>query len=197
MAFLCRKDLNFVRIVSIAAVLILVVVVLEGIVARYTISGSMFQRLSQTTLQRGVIPDTRMLSWGFAVERAMEHPIIGHSPGWDFSKKLQQEMYPHSGYLFILNMTGFFGLLSFLFLLFRFVRVSMVSIKESLIHSSFSAGFLKVLHVSLVIFIIDQIKIEYLRNDIYGYFVWFLLGLIAATSVIIRKQRGEQGSPAP
>ncbi|UCF05101.1 MAG: O-antigen ligase family protein [bacterium] len=197
MAFLCRKDLSFVRIVSITATIILVVVVLEGFVARYTISGSMFQRLSQTTLERGVIPDTRILSWGYAVERAMEHPIIGHSPGWDFSKKLEREMYPHSGYLFILNITGFFGLLSFIYLLFRLVKTSMISIKESLIHSSFPAGLLKILHVSLTIFIIDQIKIEYLRNDIYGYFVLFFFGLIAATNVIIRKQKGEQGSPVP
>jgi len=38
-------------------------------------------------------------------------------------------------------------------------------------------------------FVIDQIKIEYLRNDRYVFFVWMFFGLIIATSNVIEKQR--------
>jgi len=44
----------------------------------------------------------------------------------------------------------------------------------------------------LIIFLFDQIKIEYLRNSKYTYFIWFLFGLIVATHNIIIKQRSER-----
>jgi len=53
-------------------------------------------------------------------------------------------------------------------------------------------GFMKVMHVVLIIFIIDQIKIDYLRNEIYIYSVWLLFGLLVATKNIIARQQSEQ-----
>lgn len=197
MAFICRRDLNFVRFIMITAIVVLVVVALEGFVSRYTISGSLFDRLAKTTVEKGFIPDSRVLSWESGFRRAMRHPFIGNSPAWDFSRGLASEMYPHSGYLFILNIAGFFGLISFLLIMYRLMRTSLMSVRESLVDSPFEVGFMKILHVCLVIFTIDQIKIEYLRNDIYGYFIWLVFGLIAASANVITKARRERTTAAP
>jgi hypothetical protein len=191
-----RKDLNIVRLTIILGTLTLVVVVMEGFIAKYTVSGSMFKRLIGTTFSRGIIPDTRSEAWFIAWRRAMRYPILGHSPGgWDFSKKY--EFWSHSGYLYYLNITGFFGLLSFLFFLYRIFRATLPGIKSSLLTGSFAEGLMKVLHVCLLIFIIDQSKIEYLRNLNYVFFVWLFFGVIAATSSIIRQQERERAHTSP
>ena len=198
LAFLSRRDMNFVRLVTVGTVLVFLIVVLESFVARYTASGSLFDRLIGTTMERGFIPDTRTMVWDKALRRAMEHPVIGHGPGLDFPMlRLQQWLLPHSVYLFYLNMTGIVGLSVFIFLVYRLIKASSLGIRSSLVHSPFPEAFMKVLHVCLVMFLIDQIKIEYLRNDIYVYFIWFFFGLIAATRNIIIKSEREQPAAAP
>jgi len=58
---------------------------------------------------------------------------------------------------------------------------------------------MKVLHVCFVMFVIDQIKIEYLRNDKYVFFVWIFFGLIVATYNVIRdkEKKRERLGAAP
>jgi hypothetical protein len=46
---------------------------------------------------------------------------------------------------------------------------------------------MKVLHVCLIILIIDMVKVDYQRNDMYAYFVWILFALISATRKVIDK----------
>jgi hypothetical protein len=53
---------------------------------------------------------------------------------------------------------------------------------------------MKILHVWLIMFMIDQMKIEYFRNEIYYYYVWLFFGLIAATSNIIRREDERRGA---
>lgn len=197
LALLSRKDLNIVRVAVIFVFLISVVVIMENVIAKYTVSGSLFDRLIKTTFSRGLIPDTRSEAWFIAWDRAMNHPIVGHGPGWDFTKGIVREAWPHSGYLYILNITGFFGLISFLFLLVQLLRASMPGIKSSLVSSPFPNALMKVLHVCLVMFIVDQIKIEYLRNITYVFYVWLFFGVIAATRNIILKCEREQSASIP
>jgi hypothetical protein len=198
LAILSRRDLNFVRASVILIILVVLVFGLEGIVAKYTVSGSLFNRLAKTTFAYGIIPDTRSRAWFMAWDRAMEHPILGHGPGWDFTSGLERETFPHSCYLYILNITGFFGLIAFLFLLYRLIRATLPGIKSSLLSSPFPEALMKVLHVCLVMFIIDQIKIEYLRNLVYVFFTWLFFGVIMATwNVILKNKEKETASTAP
>ena len=198
LAVISRRDLNIVRFAGIAATLVFVMMIMNYVVANYTISGSLFARLFKTTFSRSLIPDTRYDAWHNAWARAMQHPIIGHAPGWEFSRGLTTEYWPHNVYLYILNITGFFGLFAFLFLLYKLFRASLPGIKSSLVSSPFPEALMKVLHVCLVMFIIDQVKIEYLRNINYVYFVWLIFGLIAATrNVILDKDRGTGPGPLP
>lgn len=197
MAWVSRKDLSFVRLVSLAALFIALIVGLNSFVARYTISGSLFERIIGTTFKRGIIPENRFLSWTGAFKRGMEHPFIGHGPGWDLTRSIDVSLWPHNAYLYFFNIAGILGLAAFLFLLVRLVKATLPGYGSSLTRSPLPLAFMKVLHVSLVIFIVDQIKIDYLRNEIYEYFIWLFFALIAATAAIIRKETRARPTPSP
>jgi hypothetical protein len=62
------------------------------------------------------------------------------------------------------------------------------------VNSPFPEAFMKILHVIIVIFLFDQIKIEYLRNATYTLFIWSLFGVILATYNIIKKDSREPGN---
>lgn len=189
---LSRKDINFVRFSAVIVGMTLLLVVMEGIVARYTASGSLFERVMATTFERGLVPTNRVATWDGAIERGMNNPLFGQGAGWDFARGLTTGLWPHSLYLFYFNITGLFGLGAFLFLIYRLVKLSLAGVHTSLVTSPFPEALMKILHVVLLIFLFDQIKIEYLRNSKYTYFIWFLFGLIVATHNIIMKQGRER-----
>jgi hypothetical protein len=188
LAYVTRRDLNFPRLVVIAGAFVALAFIVDTLVAQYTVSGSLFGRMLETTFKNGVVPENRAAAWSGALSRGFERPFIGHGPGWDFTKTLGVELWPHNAYLYYFNITGLFGLSAFVFLLVRLVQASLSGVRSSIMHDSFPEALMKPLHVALVIFIIDQIKIDYLRNDIYMYFVWLLFGLIAATRNVIRSR---------
>jgi O-antigen ligase len=179
--------------------LVVVIAILEGFVANYTSSGSLFDRIVATTFEKGFIPDTRSGSggpWLGAIERGMKHPWFGQGPGWDFTTDFNTGFWPHNLYLFYFDSIGIFGLLAFLFFIYRIIKSTTTSIKASVVNSSFPEALMKIFHVIIVIFLFDQIKIEYLRNEIYTFFVWSLFGMIIATYNIIKKNRMELENPA-
>ena len=189
--FLSRKDLNIVRVTYIVGVLALVLVVIEGVVARYTATGSLFERVVQTTFERGLVPANRVGTWFPAFERGMENPLFGHGAGWDFRGGLTQGFWPHSLYLFVFNVSGFLGLGAFLFFMGKVLKSTFTGVKASIITSPMPEALMKIFHVIIIIFLFDQIKIEYLRNSMYMYYIWFLFGLVIATHNVILKNRAE------
>jgi hypothetical protein len=203
MALICRRDLSLGRLIGFASIFAIMIFVIEAFVARYTVTGSLFDRLVKTTFERGFIPGNRYIGWSQGLQRGMWHPFFGNGPALDWSKGVELPVYPHNGYLFLLDMTGFFGLFAYLLLLYRLTKTTLVDFKSSLITSSFTHGFMKILHIWLVMFMIDQLKIEYLRNNTYFYYVWLLFALIPATrNVILRIEReravnGPQPSAPP
>jgi hypothetical protein len=156
-------------------------------------------RLFATTFKRGIIPENRYYTWSFGLVRGMETPFIGHGPAFDYSKGVQLRLIPHSIYMYLFDLTGLFGLSAFIFFMYRLMRMSAKSIAVSLKSSPLPQAFLKVLHVCLIMFLIDQIKVEYLRNNIYTYFVWLLFGLTAANySIMQERAKAEQlSAPSP
>jgi hypothetical protein len=194
--FLSRKDINFVRFAYIAVGLSVLLVVMEFVVANYTTSGSMFERVVATTFEKGLVPKNRGRVWYEAFDRGMRFPLFGGGAGWDFRKGLSVGDWPHNLYLFYFNITGLFGLLAFLFFMYRIVKTTISGVKTSLLTSSFPEGLMKIMHVIIVIFLFDQIKIEYLRNSIYTYYIFFLFALVISTYNIMQKQKRKRASPS-
>jgi O-antigen ligase len=190
MLFVIRKDLNIVRLTYVVVVTVALFGFTEVFVSKYTISGGMIKRLMATKFVKGYIPENRAATWPQALERAKKHIYIGHSPVWDYSRKLEKWVWPHNAYLFYLNITGLFGLIAFLMLLYKLLRVSIRTRADTLFAPSFPRALMLILHVDLVMFMIDQIKIDYPRNTTYLYFVWFMFGLIVATHNVIQNESG-------
>lgn len=195
--FLSRKELNAVKFFGILISFVAILFILEAFVTQYTVSGSLFNRVVNTTFEKGFIPDSRSGIWEQAIERGMEHPIFGNGPGWDFVSGYSQGFWPHNLYLFYFNSLGIVGLLAFLFLMYRIVKATLPGIKASLGESSYPLALMKIFHVVILIFMLDQIKIEYLRNKIYTFFIWALFALVISTYNIIMKERKEIEKAAP
>lgn len=196
LTYTCRKDLDIVRIFMFAGAFAALIVVLEAFVAQHTVSGSLFDRMVKITFERGVIPSNRYIGWTQGVQRLMWHPVFGNGPALNWSKGVNLPVYPHNGYLYLADLTGFFGLFAYLLLLYRLVKTSLISAKDSIVTSSFSRGFMKVLHVWILMFMFDQLKIEYLRNSVYIYYVWIFFALIPATRNVILKEESDRLEPA-
>jgi hypothetical protein len=197
LAIISRRDLDVVRVTAILAALVILFVCLDAFIGRYTTSGSLFERLFATTFKSGVIPENRYATWKFGLAQGLKHRYIGWGPAWNYEKGLQVKFIPHSIYLYLFNITGVCGLSAYLFFVYRLVRMSAASVRSSLVHSPFPEALLKVLHVCLIMFILDQIKIEYLRNGIYVYFIWLMFGMMAATYKIMQKNARERSLSAP
>jgi hypothetical protein len=82
------------------------------------------------------------------------------------------------------------------------MRASLKEVRHSLITSPFPTALMKTLNVTLVILIIDMIKIDFQRNLSYQYFIWVIFALISASRKIIDKttataRADASGSAAP
>jgi O-antigen ligase len=167
---------------------------LEFVVSSFTRSGSVFDRIFATHFVNG-LPDSRAM-WPIIWERVLEHPIVGHGPYYDLGLQrgltgggLYSYTWPHNQYLYYAHTIGILGTAAFLFVGIRLLIISFRDRAAGLQEPSFSRSFMLALHVMLLVFLVDELKIDYLRNPIYMYFPWLLMGLIAATHRIIQQQQ--------
>jgi O-antigen ligase len=167
--------------------------VMNYFVASFTHAGDLIERLSDPNSWRfeNGMPVARAEIWQSAFERMMRHPIIGHGPVYDTAKGIDFWFWPHNGYLYIGNMVGFVGLGCYLWLLFRMWHLSRPATLD-LKDPNYARAYLSIAHVQLVVFIVDQVKIDFLRNPIYPYQVWLLFAFVVAAHRLARP-----ATPAP
>ncbi len=178
LAWLSRTRLNFVKLTSASALVVGLIGGVDFLTSHYTKSGSLLERLFATHIENGV-PDTRAPAWKAVWARVVQSPIIGHGPYYSLEKGLGLEWWPHNVYLYYAYIVGVVGLAFYLWILSRLwqaTRVRALSFGDG----TFIGGATVLARVILVMFMIDQLKIDYLRNSIYSYFIWFLFGLIVA-----------------
>lgn len=188
-----RKSLKVRDFASILLVSVSLFLVLQFVLDNFTRAGSIVDRFMSTYFV-GVTPDSRV-GWGRNVERAMENPLFGHGPYFDLGisrgitgKGLYLWGWPHCQYIYYAITVGLFGLCAFVFIALKLLYISARSKGRSLREPSYAKSLMVVLHVMLATFLLDQVKIDYLRNGSYQYFPWMLMGLIAATHRIIKAE---------
>ena len=71
------------------------------------------------------------------------------------------------------------GLGCYLWLLFRLWQLSLPKV-INLRDPNYARAYLLVGHVQLVVFLVDQAKIDFLRNPIYPFQVWLLFAFIVS-----------------
>jgi len=158
-------------------------------VGHHTRSGSVLERFEKTEF-KGVVPDTRWGAWSGAMERILQRPIFGHGPYYSFkvTEGVKKIYWPHNNYLAYWHMLGIVGVLLFLWLLFTLWRQTRFH-APYLADPSYTGSLLLTLRAILLLFMVDQIKIEFVRNPVYPYWVWLFFGLIVATSRIAREEK--------
>jgi O-antigen ligase len=171
-------------------------------VAHHTRSGNVLERMEKTTFVRGV-PDNRTEVWADAWGRILKRPVFGYGPLYGEGKDearhdVKQRFWPHNNYLMYWHMLGIVGLAAFLWILQRLWRATRHA-ASSMGDPDYARGLLLALQGMLVLFVIDQIKIDYLRNPVYAYWVWIFFGLIVAADRIAAQTPGPTGpgGPAP
>jgi hypothetical protein len=185
------RDVMMTLLIAISAYLLM-----ENVVVNFTRSASVLDRLVKTTFVGGV-PDSRQ-HWPEVLERILNHPFIGHGPYYDLGLNrgitgggLYTYAWPHSQYLYFAHTIGFIGLGVFVLIALKFLISTYRRKVDSLQDPDFTRGLITVLHIMLLVFFIDQLKIEYVRNPTYHYFPWMLMGLTAAAMRI----HGERKKP--
>lgn len=181
--WISRKILNLQKFLPIVILASVVFYISSIALNQYTNSASLFARLGKTKLVSGM-PDTRARVWTETWQRVMENPWIGHGPHFilGHDEKNVKRHYPHSLFLYLSFLIGIPGAIVFYVLLFMALRHSIRAARAFATERSEFAYTVVLLSSCLVIFIIDELKICYLRYDQTQHFTWTMLGILVSTS---------------
>ena len=181
-----RRRLNMVRFIGGVAAIAALSLVMNFFVAKYTNSGDMFARLATTKVVHGVVPEAREGAWTNAWKRSLVHPVLGQGPYYD-ELPGYEFWWPHNVYLFFANVVGFPGLGFFLMLLAGLITILKPTV-DDLRHKSYADAYLMVARTQLFMFMLNELKIDYLRNPVYQFQVWQLFGTWTAAYLVSRSE---------
>lgn len=193
--WIIRRQIRVVPFTIISTSVLALFFGFNFIVANYTVSGDMIARLTETTFY-GMVPDSRRTAWADGWERFFEQPFIGHGPYYSSQSGTRTWFWPHNGYLLIANYVGLIGLAFYAWMTFRLLWISRPDV-DHLDHPSYARSFLIVAHLQLLLFMVDQMKIDFLRNNIYQFQVWLLFASIVAAHRIASAEKEAEGQPPP
>lgn len=128
----------------------------------------------------------RLMVWGDIFRESLKEPLLGYGLGKPFlSESLRERgwlileedwMDPHNSYLSILYRIGFVGLFAFLFIIFRFFKITIDFInncKDNQIRI-YIAGFLITIVFILGISLFEVV----LEGPFMGIFLWINMGIV-------------------
>jgi hypothetical protein len=182
--WLIRRHVRVVPLTIIGTTTAASVFLANFVVSHYTRSGNLFNRLSGTQFE-GFVPDTRAYAWQNSMEHFLIHPLIGWGPMYSSFHGLHIWFWPHDLYLYVANIVGLFGFTFFAWMLWKLFVVTRPTVDTPLAED-YTEAYLLVARVQFAFFLVDQVKIEYLRNATYQYQVWVLFALWVAADRIRR-----------
>jgi len=195
LAFRARRQLKVVPLAIGSATLAAAAYGMNYVVGSFTRSGSLGRRLSETRFI-GIIPEDRITVWTNAWNRFLGHPLIGYGPYYAPQVGTTTTPWPHDIFLHIANLVGLFGLTFFVMILIRLFLLGHRS-PIDLMNPSTARAFLPVAHTMFVVFLIDEIKIDYVRNPIYQFEVWIMFAMLVATYQVATAQPSLRAVAAP
>lgn len=181
---------KFLPLVVVAAVAFYVFAITLD---QYTESASLFGRLGKTKLVDGM-PDTRARVWEEAWIRIEESPWIGHGPYYftGVDERNVHSNYPHSLFLFLAHMIGIPGAVLFYGFLFAIIRRGYRAARAFATERNQFAYTVVILSSCMIIFLIDEFKISFLRYDQTQQFTWTMFALVLAASRVAMKHVEER-----
>lgn len=194
--YLFRKNIGTIKLTSMCVVMGLFLISASYIMIKFTDFNVLYQRLL-TTEFHGIIPDTRT-GWSYVVERICDKPIFGHGPRLleiSFFESLgnlpkgEIGVYPHNLYLYILYTLGFVGFLAYgifaIGYLFVLRQANGLSPPDSFLSTLPKLGML-----IFFIFLLDQMKVEFLRPIWLDsqHYLSALFGMFLATKKVLKNE---------
>ena len=190
-----RNELGVKKIIGSILIFGCIFTIVSIGVIIYTPYDSIFQRIKKTEIEEG-IPDTRKNVWTIAYEGFKEKPILGWGPRlnhiylYEFKEKnanvrkidYSEIPSPHSLYLYLLYTLGVFGLMAYI-IFFGNIFLKFYS-SRNLRNNNYLTGLPKLGLIILIVFLLDQIKLEFLRHNLHDYqhYVFMIFaGLLALT----------------
>ncbi len=195
LAYLVRRRVNIVPLVIVGGVSVMVVMGLAFALREFTVAGDLFSRIGGTKFV-GWTPESRAEVWPQSWERWMQHPILGHGPFYSPERGLKVWYWPHNLPLYLGNTIGFLGLGFFVWFMARLWKLSSPK-TDRLDDPDYVKSYLLAAHVMLLIFFVDEMKIEYLRNSNYLFQPWILWSTVAAAAMVARPQEAPARAPVP
>lgn len=187
--YLYRRELGLFKVASIGLIAAVTFFFVSVLVIAYTPFNRLYERLADTTFEGG-IPDTRAVTWPLAWQEIKQKPILGHGPRFqlhDADKRVipghKPLPFPHNLYLFILYTLGLVGLLAYLVFLasifWKLRKANRMPCRDPVL-----AGIPRLGALVMIVFLIDQIKVEFLRYHLsdYQHYVFMLWGLFVGFS---------------
>ena len=172
--------LGFVAMLAVSSIVML----------KYTDFNVLYDRFLDTELE-GFTPDTRR-GWRDVVEKIAERPVIGHGPGivrpvqYDSPSRNWPEgyikYYPHNLYLYILYTTGVVGFIAYGTWAVTYWKILCGERRRKRPFRGLGKGLPTLGMVVFIIFLIDQLKVEFLRSGLldYQHYLAALFGMFAA-----------------
>lgn len=201
-----RAQLGAARTARVVLVGICSIILASVIVLNTTRFNVVFDRLSSTTFESGVIPDTRTGSWSDAWEAILESPIKGHGPMLRLGAAgtrvagVPQILFPHSLPLYILYTTGIIGLVAFsIFFGALGRRLSRSALRPLGKIEHELAGIPRLNLIIFVTFIMSQLRIEILREGLFDFqqFIFLLLGSLLGFADTQNHVNSHAKNPSP
>jgi O-antigen ligase len=192
-----RRRMGVARIALIAIGAAVSLVAVDTLLSEKTIAVSVLERFGNTKFE-GLVPENRTMTWGPTLDEALEKPFFGHGPFFDTGVGLTKRMWPHNGYLFYFFTLGLFGLLTFVWVVAKVFRESKIW-RAPGIRDTRLGTFLTIAQIWLFVLLLEQMRTDHQRDDIYPYIVWMCFGVIVTGAAIARRKlaAASQSVPGP
>jgi O-antigen ligase len=186
--YLFRAQLGVKRIFQILVVSSVVLFGATALIAAYSDFGQMFSRLETTTEFTGGLPDTRQRVWPQAWRIVPEKPWLGHGPKLAMPHQVERRSihpeqlvldYPHNLYLYLLVTVGIVGTMCMVYFLFSIAWKVWRAASRGIFDNEYEKGWVLVGALVIIGFLVDQLKIEFLRAGTidYAHFIFALFGV--------------------
>ncbi len=192
--FLFRKEMGVRGILISLGTVFFAFAFAASIIINYTDFNLLFDRLAETEIDEEGLPDTRSNTWPAAWARIQERPIVGQGPQLQLVDEIYgkpgappRQSWPHSLYLTLLDSIGIVGFVAYMAFLLRLLQ-RYYSHRNNFCGDPTASGLPRLAIVVMLIFFVDQIKIEFLRSEAteYQHFLFMLWGSLLALTEGVR-----------
>ncbi len=189
LVWITRAEFRIVRFTIIGIAMVIALFVFDQYIAGSQEGASLIDRMLNTKIEGGAVPETREEVWRDGWKAFRKHVFIGGGPWFDFRKDLKP---PHNAFLWSLVTVGILGTVPLALFLLKMVRETGKRVRGEFERGSFTSALMTVVHVQLASFVVLQLRTDYQRSPAYVYLMWLLFGIAVVTMRLLDEDSARQ-----